>query len=159
MARARIGCLGAMAPAVTGLPDVHQSDAHKMAVRLHGGMLPQAYVYPAKMRATRDLLRRRRHRRRRRAERLTHVQQTNCQYNLPEIGKKIAYKATRMGVAARFADPAVPKSIKVDLALIDHDDRVLNDLAWSMLNTSTRPNRMMHTLCPYSRRCPGLGKS
>ena len=34
-------------------------DAHKMAVWLRGGMLPQAYVYPADMRATRDRLRRR----------------------------------------------------------------------------------------------------
>jgi hypothetical protein len=66
---------------------------------------------------------------RQRAELLTHVQQTNSQYNLPEIGKKIAYKANRTGVAERVADPAVQKSIEVDLALIDHDDRVLNDLA------------------------------
>ena len=36
-------------------------DAHKIAVLLRGGMLPQAYVYPAEMRATRDLLRRRMH--------------------------------------------------------------------------------------------------
>ena len=42
-------------------------DAHKIAVLLRGGMLPQAYVYPAEMRATRDLLRRRCHRVRRRA--------------------------------------------------------------------------------------------
>ena len=34
-------------------------DAQKIAVLLRGGMLPQAYVYPAEMRATRDLLRRR----------------------------------------------------------------------------------------------------
>src|SRR3990172_7709978 len=34
-------------------------DALKIATRLRGGMLPQAYVYPAGMRATRDLLRRR----------------------------------------------------------------------------------------------------
>src|SRR5262249_23166257 len=34
-------------------------DSHKIAVLLRGGMLPQAYVYPAAMRATRDLLRRR----------------------------------------------------------------------------------------------------
>ena len=31
-------------------------DAHKIAVLLRGGMLPQAYVSPAEMRATRDLL-------------------------------------------------------------------------------------------------------
>jgi transposase len=34
-------------------------DSQKIAVLLRGGMLPQAYVYPAQMRATRDLLRRR----------------------------------------------------------------------------------------------------
>jgi len=34
-------------------------DAHKIAALLRGGMIPQAYVYPAQMRATRDLLRRR----------------------------------------------------------------------------------------------------
>jgi hypothetical protein len=37
-------------------------EAHKIAVLLRGGMLPQAYVYPAAMRASRDLLRRRMHR-------------------------------------------------------------------------------------------------
>jgi transposase len=36
-------------------------DAHKIAVLLRGGMLPQAYVYPPGMRETRDLLRRRLH--------------------------------------------------------------------------------------------------
>jgi hypothetical protein len=86
-------------------------DAQNIAVLLRGGMLPQAYVYPAEMRATRDLLRRRVHLMRKRAELLTHVQHTNRQYNLPEIGKKIAYKANRDGVAERFPDPAVQKSI------------------------------------------------
>ena len=36
-------------------------DAHKIAVLLRGGMLPMAYVYPALMRSTQDLLRRRMH--------------------------------------------------------------------------------------------------
>ena len=64
-------------------------DAHKIAVLLRGGMIPQAYVYPAEMRSTRDLLRRRMHLMRQRAELLAHVQNTNHQYNLPDIGKKI----------------------------------------------------------------------
>ena len=34
-------------------------DSHKIASLLRGGLLPQAYVYPAEMRSTRDLLRRR----------------------------------------------------------------------------------------------------
>jgi transposase len=36
-----------------------QIDAQTIAVLLRGRMLPQAYVYPAERRATRDLLRRR----------------------------------------------------------------------------------------------------
>src|ERR671923_1816666 len=113
-----------------------KSDAYKIAVLLRGGMLPQAYVYPAAMRATRDLLRRRMSLMRKRAELLTHVQQTNHQYHLPEIGKKIAYKANRDGVAERFPDPAVQKSIAVDLALIDSYDHLLRDMELSVLNTA-----------------------
>src|SRR5437763_17166494 len=36
-------------------------DSQKIAVLLRGGMLPQASIYPAELRATRDLLRRRMH--------------------------------------------------------------------------------------------------
>ena len=42
-------------------------DSQKIAALLRGGMLPQAYAYPAEMRATRDLLRRRSHLMRKRA--------------------------------------------------------------------------------------------
>src|SRR4030095_6164124 len=103
-------------------------DAHKIAVLLRGGMLPMAYVYPPEMRDTRDLLRRRMYLMRKRSELLAHVQNTNSQYNLPEIGKKIAYKANREGVAERFSDPGVQRSIEVDLKLIDHYDQLLTDL-------------------------------
>jgi hypothetical protein len=48
-------------------------DAHKIAVLLRGGMLPQAYAYPAGMRATRDLLRRRLHLVRKRGQLLAHI--------------------------------------------------------------------------------------
>jgi len=100
-----------------------QIDAQKIAVLLRGGMLPQASVSPEEMRATRDLLRRRLPLTRKRAELLAHIQHTNRQYNLPEIGKKIASKANRDGVAARLLDPAVQKSVEVDLALIDFYDQ------------------------------------
>ncbi|VAW26570.1 Mobile element protein, partial [hydrothermal vent metagenome] len=33
-------------------------DSHKIAALLRGGLIPMAYVYPRKMRATRDLMRR-----------------------------------------------------------------------------------------------------
>src|SRR5574342_989772 len=119
-------------------------DAHKIAVLLRGGMLPMAYVYPPQMRATRDLLRRRTHLVRKRAELLAHVQNTNSQYNLPDIGKKIAYKANREGVAERFNDPAVQKTIEVDLALITYYDELLRDLELSIVKTAKQHDA--HTL-------------
>src|SRR5574342_358150 len=93
-------------------------DSQKIAALLRGGMLPQAYVYPAEMRATRDLLRRRTHLMRKRADLLSHVQNTNSQYNLPEIGKKIAYKKNRQGVAEPCSHPHVQRSIEADLQLM-----------------------------------------
>jgi transposase len=130
-------------------------DAHKIAVLLRGGMLPQAYVYPAVMRATRDRLRRRMHLMRKRAELLTHIQNTQSQYNLPEIGKKMAYKANRDGVAERFPDPAAQKSIEVDLALIDHDDRLLRDMELSILKTAKQHDANTLYLL---RTVPGIGE-
>src|SRR5687768_11016946 len=80
-------------------------DSQKIAMLLRGGMLPMAYVYPAAMRATRDLLRRRTRLVRTRAEALAHVQNTISQYNLPPIGKKLTFAANREGVAERFENP------------------------------------------------------
>jgi transposase len=130
-------------------------DAQKIAVLLRGGMLPQAYVYPAKMRATRALLRRRMHLTRKRAELLTHVQQTHCQDNLPAIGKKIASKANRAGVAERFPDPAVQKSIEGDLALIDYYDQLLRDLELPIVQTAKQHDANTLYLL---QTVPGIGK-
>src|SRR5262245_11678843 len=62
-------------------------DAAKIAGLLRGGLLPQGYVYPQAMRATRDLLRRRSFLVRRRADLLAHLVNTNSQYNLPALNK------------------------------------------------------------------------
>jgi transposase len=130
-------------------------DAHKIAALLRGGMLPKAYVYPAEMRATHDLLRRRMHLMRQRAELLAHIQNTNSQYNLPEIGKKLAYKANRAGVAERFPDPAVQKSVAVDLALIGHYDQLLRDVELSVLKTAKLHDANTLYLL---RTVPGIGE-
>jgi transposase len=130
-------------------------DSQKIAALLRGGMLPKAYVYPADMRATRDLLRRRMHLMRKRSERLSHVQHTNSQYTLPEIGKKIAYKANREGVAERFADPAVQKNIEVDLALITYYDELLKDLELYILKTAKQHDAGTLYLL---QTVPGIGK-
>jgi transposase len=49
-------------------------DSHKIALLVRGGLIPQAYAYPAEMRATRDLLRRRMHLARQRAALIAHIQ-------------------------------------------------------------------------------------
>jgi len=130
-------------------------DSQKIATLLRGGMLPKAYVYPAEMRATRDVLRRRTHLMRTRAELLAHVQNTHAQYTLPDIGKKIAYKANREGVAERFDDPAVQQTIEVDLDLITYDDQMLSDLELFILKTAKQhdahPLYLLQTV-------PGIGK-
>jgi transposase len=130
-------------------------DAHQIAVLLRGGMLPQAYVYPADMRATRDLLRRRMYLTRKRAELLAHIQNTNSQDNLPEIGKKLAYKANREGVAERFPDLAVQKSIEVDLALLGYYEPLLRDLELHIVKAAQQhdPNTLY-----LLQTVPGIGK-
>jgi transposase len=91
---------------------------------------------------------------RKRAAWLTHIQKTNSPYNLPELGKQIAYKANREGVAARFPDPAVQKSMEVDLALIDHYDRLLRDMELTILKTAKQHDANTLDLL---RTVPGIG--
>lgn len=130
-------------------------DAHKIAVLLRGGMLPQAYVHPAEMRATRDLLRRRCPLMRKRAELLAPMQNTNRQYNLPAIGKKVAYKANRAGVAEHFPDPSVRKTLEVDGALINHYDQLLGEVELYITRTAKAPD-----VQTFSRlqSVPGIGQ-
>jgi len=130
-------------------------DAHKIAVLLRGGMFPLAYVYPAEMRATRDLLRRRCHLVRKRAELLAHIHNTNSQYNLPEIGKKLTYQANREGVGEHFPDPSVRKTIEVDVSLIDHYDKLLGEVELYITRTAKA-----HDVQTFARlqSVPGIGQ-
>ena len=130
-------------------------DSHKIAVLLRGGMLPPAYVYPAGMRSTRDLIRRRLHLVRKRGQLLAHIQNTRAQYNLPVFGRKLAYRANRDGVAEHFPDPSVQKSIEVDVALIDQYDALVTDLELTIVREAKRHNAdAFHRL----RSVPGIGK-
>jgi transposase len=131
-------------------------DAHKIAVLLRGGMFPQAYVYPAEMRATRDLLRRRCHLARKRAELLAHIHNTNRQYNLPEIGKRLANKSNREAVAEHFPAPSVRKTLEVEVSLIDHYDQLLGAVERSLTRSAKA-----HDGQTFARlqSVPGIGES
>jgi hypothetical protein len=131
-------------------------DAQQLAVVRRGGMRPQASVYPAAMRATRDLLRRRIPWLRTRAAWLGHLPQPTRPDHLPDSGQKIADKANRDGVAARWAAPAVQHSRAVDLARRGHDAERLRDLARSLLTAATPHDANTR----YRRRTgPGMGAS
>src|SRR4029453_11096502 len=130
-------------------------DAQKIAVLLRGGMFLQAYVYPSEMRATRDLLRRRCRLARKRAELFAHIHNTNSQYNLPEIGKRLGAKANREDVAEHFPDPSVRKTIEVDVSLIDHYDQLLGEVELYLMRSAKA-----HDVQSFARlqSVPGIGQ-
>jgi len=131
-------------------------DAHKIAVLLRGGMLPQAYVYPPGMRETRDLLRRRLHLVRKRGQLLAHLQNLTHAYNRGSFEKRIAYPSNREGVVAHFAgEPMLQANAALDLALLAHYDVLLTGLELRLVRQAKReaPNGF-HLL----RSIPGIGK-
>src|SRR5262249_19824281 len=112
-------------------------DSEKIARLLRGGNLPYAYVYPKGLRETRDLLRRRMYLVRKRAELITHVVNTNTQYNLPPFGKKLMYARNRkeLNILKRFSDPSVRTNIALDLRLLDTIDELINDVELYLTRT------------------------
>jgi transposase len=131
-------------------------DAHKIAVLLRGGMLPQAYVYPKGMRETRDLLRRRTFLVRKRAEALVHLTNTNSQYNLPPFAKKLAYAANRaeLNLPERFTDPSVQRNVALDLALIDTYDEQIGAVELYLTRTAKVDDPQTYARL---RSVPGIG--
>ena len=107
-------------------------DSYKIAKLLKGGNLPKAYPYPAEMRATRDLLRRRTYMVRQSSLLVGHILNTNTQYNLPAFNKKLNRKFNHEGVAERFDDPSVRATVEADLTMIEAYDRLIGPLEWQV---------------------------
>lgn len=129
-------------------------DSKTLAFILRGGNFPIAYVYPRKMRATRDLLRRRMYLSRKRSAVLSHIQNINSQYNLEPFGKRLGYRANREGIIDRFADKSVRKMIGVDVHLLDCYEEVLRDVELFILKTARIDDPIsLHIL----QTVPGIG--
>jgi len=92
---------------------------------------------------------------RKRAELLAHLHNTTSQYNLPELGKRLAYKANRDGVEEHFPDPSVRKTIEVDVSLIDHYDKLLGEVELYITRSAKA-----HDVPTFSRlqSVPGIGQ-
>ena len=131
-------------------------DAQKIAGLLRGGMLPQAYAYPAGMRETRDLLRRRLHLVRKRGQLLAHLQNLTHTYQRGAFEKRIAYPSNREGVVAHFAgEPRVQANAALDLALLAKYDALLVELEAELVRKAKREAPTgFHLL----RSIPGIGK-
>jgi len=121
-------------------------DSKKIAVLLRGGMIPMSYVYPEKMRATRDLMRRRNHLMRKRSELLAHIQNTNSQYNLEEPFGCIAKPRQRGDIVGAFDHPAVKKSMEVNLKVIATYDVLLDDLERTILKLANHHDPVSYAL-------------
>ena len=130
-------------------------DSRKIAGLLRGGMLPMAFVYPEKMRAARDLLRRRNHLMRKRAELLAHIQNTAKQYNLPDDLGSISKARQRTNLLERFHDPVVRTSIKANLDIINAHDSVLAELEREIIKNAKHHDPTSYALL---QTIPGVGK-
>jgi transposase len=130
-------------------------DSYKIAHLIKGGNFPTAYPYPAQWRSTRDLLRRRMYISRRCTELVTHITNTNTQYNLPAFNKKLTRKYNHNGVVDRFEDLQVQKSIEADLAMINAFNQIIKPLEWHIEKTAKQHD--YHTLM-LLRSVPGVGQ-
>lgn len=130
-------------------------DSKKIAAMLRGGMIPQAYVYPPKMRAARDLLRRRMFLTRKRAEFLGHIQNTNYQYNLEPIRKKIACKSNRVCLDEHFKNPLVQISIDADRQLISALEKQITHLETIIIKCARYHDSVAYSLL---KTIPGVGR-
>jgi transposase len=133
-------------------------DAAKLASLLRGPGapgFPMGYVYPRAKRQTRDLLRRRSFFVRQRAQLITHIMNTNTQFNLPPLSKKLTYAANRTAdLVERFADPSTRRAITADLGLIDSYDQQIADLERYLVRNAKVDDPVTFGLL---RTAPGIG--
>ena len=122
---------------------------------LRGGLFPLAYVYPRAKRQTRDLLRRRIFFVRQRAQLIAHVVNTNTQFNLPPLSKKLTYAANRTAeLLDRFTDPSTRLMVAADLALIDDYDTQIAELERHLVKNAKVDDPVTFGLL---RTVPGIG--
>src|SRR5690554_1277614 len=107
-------------------------DSFKIAMLMRGGNFPLAYVYPKKMRATRDLLRRRTRIAQHGAMLKAHVVNTVSQYNLPPSKANLNNPGGRSQLTSAFSDPDAQRNVDLDLAIVDSYQHERKKLEWHL---------------------------
>jgi transposase len=131
-------------------------DSEKIARLAQSGLLPRAYAYPKKLRAVRDLLRRRAVFVRRRGALMAHIKSLNAQANLTDLAYQTRVKSRRQTIRDRFADDDVRLSVETDLEVIAHYDKTVTDLEKYVLARTKQTKRKEVALLMTS---PGVGKT
>lgn len=79
----------------------------------------------------------------------------HAQCNLPEPTRKIIYKANRAGIAEKFTDPSVRRSVEVDFELVAHYDQLIRSLELFLVRTAKQHDPQAFQRL---RSLPGVGK-
>ncbi len=92
---------------------------------------------------------------RQRAQLITHITNTNSQFNLPPFSKKVSYAANRSAeIAERFTDPSTRLMIHADLRLIDAYDAQIAAVELHLLRSAKVDDPVTFG---FLRTIPGIG--
>ena len=115
-------------------------DPFKIAKLIRGGNFPLAYVYPKKMRATRDLLRRRMKIVQHGADLKAHVVNTTSHYNLPPNKVNLKNVSAREQLRNTFPESAVQKNMDLDMHILDCYAEQLSKVEWYIKQQAKQHN-------------------
>lgn len=103
-------------------------DSKKIADLMRANHLPVGYVYPKRLRATRDLLRRRIRFMTIRAEAYAHIQSVFRQNCIIISPNDVKNKKTRRSLITKLKDKQLISSVRMDLDVIDNFDALLKPI-------------------------------
>lgn len=109
-----------------------RTDSKALADLLRTNHFPPAYVYPERMRPTRDLLRRRQHYSQLHAETLRHIKILLYQHGytgLPTTNNLKADKVRKLFAGYKLS-PDAEHSLELDYRMLEHLDTELEQLVW-----------------------------
>ena len=131
-----------------------KTDSKTIADLMRSNNLPVGYVYPKKLRSTRDLLRRRTRFMKIRAETYTHIQTIFRQHCMNINPKEVKTRKSRRELITRFDDRYIQRSIELNLDIIDFFDPELNRIEREIRARAKEYDRTTHNLL---LTVPGIG--